>query len=996
MKIRLITLVCLGTIMLGYQVNAGTILYERWTGISGTAVSNLTSNAAYPNSPSFTDQLSSLEGPTNVLDNYGSRIRGYIHPPTNGSYTFWIAGDDNCELWLGTSDSPASVVKIANVPDWTSSREWNKFTSQQSSPVSLTAGQKYYIEVLHKEGGGGDNLAVAWSGPGISQQVIGGAYLSPWVINTTADLTIYISGNSPIRTIPMTLYGANLASWDGSMSGSNTTFNNLMKATGSKYYRIPGGSWGNGVLWNDIHEIYNPHPESSPQYWRVDYNSYLNLMSLLSQSGEEVHPTLQPIVNFPGCWYSYLDYSTNPDGEWETDCSHGHQAAVNAAAAWVQDQTARSVCAKYWEIGNEIGGPWECGYSRDIGGTIYGDYYADFYLAMKAVNPNIKIGACAEPTNNPQPWGWYPGLWDHDLLVATANRGVLPDYFIIHSYQNGGGTGDASNNPNLLGSQVDDIAQWTSNMNTIVSDTLGSAYIGQIEYCMTEWNTSAYDPDGTANDYDRPRCYVNAMFRAQYILEMARNKWTVSNPWIYDYDGSYSVFPAWYVKPLLINYFGRDMVMTSDTHSLVRSYAAKDTAGNLTIFVVNNSPTASLTANVDISGFVAGTNGQRWLIEPAGSIIPNGITIQDKGDISINGTVHPNPLTVSSLASQSFFSSNSFTVVLPASCMLLMKVPSGTGDITPPAAPTGLLASPVGVDVNLDWNDNAETDLAGYNIYRSTTSGTGFSKLNSSLIVDSQYTDNTTTSNQTYYYVVKAIDTSFNESANSNEASVTIPVTALGTILRELWIGISGTSVTDLTSNPDYPDSPFSSDELTSLEGSTNWMDEYGTRIRGYLYPPTTGSYTFWIAGNDNCQLWLSTDGTTANASLIANVPDWTNSREWNKYSSQQSLPVTLTAGQKYYIEVLHKEDTGNDNFAVAWQGPGIAQNVIPGRYLSPWFVGFYGDFNNSNTVTITDLAAFAAAWLQNDCVGTSLMDLDGNCVVNFYEFAQFAKNWMN
>ena len=67
--------------------------------------------------------------------------------------------------------------------------------------------------------------------------------------------------------------------------------------------------------------------------------------------------------------------------------------------------------------------------------------------------------------------------------------------------------------------------------------------------------------------------------------------------------------------------------------------------GNLTVFIVNNSPTDTLTANVNISGFAAGTGGQRWLVEPAGSIIPNGINIQDKGDISINGVVDPDPLT---------------------------------------------------------------------------------------------------------------------------------------------------------------------------------------------------------------------------------------------------------------------------------------------------------------------------------------------------------------
>jgi hypothetical protein len=45
--------------------------------------------------------------------------------------------------------------------------------------VNLVAGQQYYIEAFAKEGGGGDNLAVAWSGPGISRQVIPVDYLQP-------------------------------------------------------------------------------------------------------------------------------------------------------------------------------------------------------------------------------------------------------------------------------------------------------------------------------------------------------------------------------------------------------------------------------------------------------------------------------------------------------------------------------------------------------------------------------------------------------------------------------------------------------------------------------------------------------------------------------------------------------------------------------------------------------------------------------------------------
>ncbi len=154
-----------------------TVTREVWSNIPGNGV------AAIPvtTTPTSTSQISSLEGPTNVADNYGSRIRAYITPATTGSYTFYIASDDNAQLFLSTSDNPANKAKIAEVTDWTNSREWTKQPTQTSTARSLTAGTRYYVEVLHKEGGGGDNLAVGWTGPGISTiTVIGGSVLSPF------------------------------------------------------------------------------------------------------------------------------------------------------------------------------------------------------------------------------------------------------------------------------------------------------------------------------------------------------------------------------------------------------------------------------------------------------------------------------------------------------------------------------------------------------------------------------------------------------------------------------------------------------------------------------------------------------------------------------------------------------------------------------------------------------------------------------------------------
>jgi hypothetical protein len=164
----------------GVTAGSGSITREVWTGISGTTVANIPVGAA----PNLTDTLPSFEAPTNWADNYGTRMRGYITAPVTGSYTFWIASDDNGELWLSLNDNPGNKVRIGWVSEWTGARQWDKFSSQKSPAITLTAGQRYYVEALQKEGAGGDNLAVGWAKPGEStaapSEVIPGSVLSPF------------------------------------------------------------------------------------------------------------------------------------------------------------------------------------------------------------------------------------------------------------------------------------------------------------------------------------------------------------------------------------------------------------------------------------------------------------------------------------------------------------------------------------------------------------------------------------------------------------------------------------------------------------------------------------------------------------------------------------------------------------------------------------------------------------------------------------------------
>jgi len=77
--------------------------------------------------------------------------------------------------------------------------------------------------------------------------------------------------------------------------------------------------------------------------------------------------------------------------------------------------------------------------------------------------------------------------------------------------------------------------------------------------------------------------------------------------------------------------------------------------------------------------------------------------------------------------------------------------------------------------VSLTWTASTSANIAGYNVYRSTTSGGQYTQLNSGLVTTTSYTDGSVVAGQTYYYVTTAVDTSNEQSAYSNQAQATVP-----------------------------------------------------------------------------------------------------------------------------------------------------------------------------------------------------------------------------
>jgi hypothetical protein len=208
----------------------------------------------------------------------------------------------------------------------------------------------------------------------------------------------------------------------------------------------------------------------------------------------------------------------------------------------------------------------------------------------------------------------------------------------------------------------------------------------------------------------------------------------------------------------------------------------------------------------------------------------------------------------------------------------------------------------------------------------------------------------------TYYWRIDETD-SGGTTHEGNVWSFSTMTGGPGTALREWWTDISGTSIANLTGSADYPDNPTGSEYVDIFEGPTGWMDNYGSRISGWLIPPETAEYTFWICTDDNGQLRLSTDEDPANATMISQVTAWAASRDFDDADVVPSDPIALETGKKYYIEGLMKEGSGGDNIAVAWQGGPIAdREVIDGQYLAPTPYELVTAHNPSPTDGATDV----------------------------------------
>jgi len=211
-------------------------------------------------------------------------------------------------------------------------------------------------------------------------------------------------------------------------------------------------------------------------------------------------------------------------------------------------------------------------------------------------------------------------------------------------------------------------------------------------------------------------------------------------------SGSVSVVSNAPNSPAVIGLSGSGVASTQalsfSTHNL--SFGSVDTGASAT-----QSVTATNTgnANVTISSILAAGTG-----------------------FSLSGAGTPATLT----PTQSLTFGVIFSPTVAGNATGAVTVASNASGSPATIALSGTGAQPSSHTVALSWQASTSV-VSGYNVYRSTTSGSGYVKINSSLLGGLAYTDSNLQSTTTYYYVTTAVDSSGNESTYSNQASAVIP-----------------------------------------------------------------------------------------------------------------------------------------------------------------------------------------------------------------------------
>ena len=996
-----------------------SVVVEYWSNVSGTS----TDEVPVSTPPTSTSFLTSLEIPADVADNYGARIRGLLKPTVSGAYTFYVASDDGSKVFLSTDATPANKTLIASVTGWTSQREWTKYPTQRSAAVSLVGGQEYYFEIVYKEGNGGDNLALGWTGPGISNvTVIGSPYIKQYVADPNAPVPPSVPSNLVSSNVSQTGFTVSwnastgtVASYNvyvgGNLAGNATTTSfNVTGLTAATSYSVTVRAVGtDGTLSAaspalTVITTGTGTPSTAQKSLDLNFtdpadaNRFAFIFDTGGESVKTVENGVMKLVLNKKEWHFYqmiidpFDFIGNPYVSFKIKVDQATPIRM-----WIKkgentgiekelyNQTIQpsadyqTINLSFTDLAPLVGDMTELGI--DIGGyqtppaVFAGTVYLDHFRLGEAAKP-----AAPQPSTGQKSLDLsFTNAADADRFgfildtggesVKTVENGVMK--LVLnkkewHFYQVYIDPFDFINNPyvsvRIKVDQATPIKMWIkkgeddSNRKDLYEQTLQASA-------------------------DYQTIFIHVTDLAPLVGDMAEVGIDI---------GGYQVPPATFAGTVYIDHFRLGEAARGNTDpdpdpepepsvgdkSLNLSFTDPADADR---FIFNTDTGGESVKTVENGVMKLVINKLSWhfyqlMIDPFDFINNPYVSFRIKVDQTtpirmwikrgVNGP-EKELFNQSLQAGADFQTINlSYTDLAPL-----------TGDATELGMDIGGYQATPGArfagTAYLDYFRLGEAAKPGVIVDRDEIAPTAPSNLLTSAITTSSFTlnwapatDNVGVTAYKVYandalvattpattinaqitaltaataYVVKVVA---EDAAGNTTPSGTITVTTAApapvTLTREVWRNLTGKGIASIPVNT----TPTATTQLTRLEGPVDAGDNFGARIRAFVTPAVSGYYTFYIAADDVAELWLSVGENPAQKTRIAQVTKAVKPGEWNKIAGQKATEKRLLAGEKYYIEVLHRETTGKDHVAVAWTGPGVpAITLVPASVLSPFVPG--------------------------------------------------------
>jgi alpha-L-arabinofuranosidase len=392
------------------------------------------------------------------------------------------------------------------------------------------------------------------------------------LVTKTNDVRVSVEAAQVVRSVDARMFGMNTAIWDPIFDTPDTVV--LLRELGVQALRFPGGSLSDAYHWAS-------------------------------------HTSIGRSRAWPASFANFVHVATNIQAEVFLTVNYG-SGTPEEAAAWVRCANGTNNCGfKYWEIGNENYGDWEYDeYSTAHDPLVYATRTKEFFNQMKAADPAIKIGVVVAAE------GYRD--WTPKMLAQLKQLGVTPDFVIHHLYpQYAGGENDAR----LLQST----AQWTADATKLraqLKNCFGDGHT-HIELICTE-NNSVSEKMGK-----QTTSLVNGLYLADSFGQIAQTEFNSFLWWdfrnmqesnhnnrssLYGWrpygdhgilSGHQTRYPTFYTFKLLTHFArgGDRIVRATSDHKLLSVYAARRASGDLSLLVINKSPSATAKANISIADF---------------------------------------------------------------------------------------------------------------------------------------------------------------------------------------------------------------------------------------------------------------------------------------------------------------------------------------------------------------------------------------------------------